>query len=127
MVKCPGDIADCDDCEFSRTVSWCAQQYEKPREVGKDYKYYMEGFWAGYKNAHEEYEILEKALHESDWIPIDKEPPPEQENVIVSIYNDSGDIPFKYTTAGWRVGSVWIVENEVNPYVVAWKYFPESY
>ena len=131
MIKCPTDIIDCNDCDFGRTVSWCAQQYDKPKNLGKNYKYYMEGFWKGYGSAHEEYKILDKALEEKlqnyEWTSVDQELPPEQEQVIVSILDDHGDSPYRYTTAGWRVDSIWIVENEVNPYVVAWRFFPEPY
>lgn len=39
--------------------------------------------------------------------------PPQQENVIVSVRDDSGDHPIHYTTYAWKCGDTWIADNEV--------------
>lgn len=62
------------------------------------------------------------------WTPIEEALPPEDEMVIVSIHDDSGDTHWRYTSTGWYTeGHVWVVENERNYGVVAWMPFPEPY
>lgn len=55
--------------------------------------------------------------------------PPAQEPVLVSCLDDSGDIPFSYTSTGWVTPNheYWIVDNEINRDVVAWMPLPEPY
>jgi len=54
-----------------------------------------------------------------------KDKPPEQEEVIVSIYDDNGDLPFSYTTTGWYFKGNWVVDNQICYDVVAWAPLPE--
>ena len=63
------------------------------------------------------------------WIPCKEKLPNGQTEVIVSCHDDSGDTPFDYTSWGWMTtdGEYWIVDNEINNFVVAWLPFPESY
>ena len=37
----------CDECEHSRTESWCALAIPKKGPPTEDYKIWMEGFWEG--------------------------------------------------------------------------------
>lgn len=63
------------------------------------------------------------------WIPCEKELPKSEEEVIVSIHDDSGDTAYDYTSSGWyaAAGKFWVVENETNMRVVAWMPLPEPY
>jgi hypothetical protein len=63
-----------------------------------------------------------------EWISVEdkQQQPPVREEVIVAICDDSGDTPFKYTTSGWLTAhnGVWIVDNDVCPYVTHWMPLP---
>lgn len=64
------------------------------------------------------------------WIPCTPETMPKnEEEVIVSILDDSGDNAFKYTASGWYAvaGDFWVVDNEMNRHVVAWMPLPKPY
>ena len=131
MLTCPADV-ECEECEFHRSETWCAQQYPKPRIVNDKYKHYMEGFWKGFNAAQEEYELLEKVLQEyaengSAWIDVKDELPPNDELVIVSVADSSGDHICYYSTAGWHFDGHWIVDGERNGYVIGWQNFPKAY
>lgn len=66
----------------------------------------------------------------TDWIPVTPTTMPKNEDeVIVSILDDSGDNTFKYTASGWyaTAGDFWVVDNEVNRRVVAWMPLPSPY
>lgn len=63
------------------------------------------------------------------WIPCSERPPAGQEEVIVSCRDDAGDSRFDYTASGWITtdGEYWIVDNEINHYVVAWMPLPKPW
>lgn len=63
---------------------------------------------------------------EQRWIPVSEKMPNGQELVIVSCHDTSGDTSFDYTSSAWTTtdGEYWIVDNEINPYVVAWMELP---
>lgn len=61
----------------------------------------------------------------SEWIT--EKVPPEQEDVIVTIRDDSGDTVFNYTSVGWYYNGYWVVDNEINFKVVAWQPLPQPY
>ena len=63
------------------------------------------------------------------WIPVSERSPNGQTEVIVSCVDDSGDTKFRYTSSGWVTtdGEYWIVDNEINPFVVAWMPMPDPY
>ena len=63
------------------------------------------------------------------WVLCSQKLPIGQEQVIVSCHDTSGDTPFDYTSCGWVTtdGEYWIIDNEINPYVVAWAPFPKPY
>lgn len=65
-----------------------------------------------------------------EWKPLSSFPnPPVMELLLVSIHDDHGDTPYDYTDVGWMTCNreYWIVENEINNFVVAWAQFPKPY
>ena len=54
---------------------------------------------------------------------------PKDEEVIVSVRDDSGDNTLDYSSFGWYAcaGDFWVVDNEPNYKVVAWKPLPAAY
>ena len=65
----------------------------------------------------------------SRWIPCSERLPDDRTEVIVSCHDDSGDTPFDYTSCGWMItdGEYWIVDNDINNFVVAWMPLPKPY
>lgn len=63
------------------------------------------------------------------WIPVSEHLPNAQTEVIVSCTDDSGDTKFRYTSSGWITTDkeYWIVDNEINNFVVAWREMPEPW
>ena len=63
------------------------------------------------------------------WTPVSEGLPESQTEVIVSCTDDSGDTKFRYTSSGWLTTDkeYWIVDNEINNFVVAWREMPEPY
>ena len=118
MVICPADIEDCVDCKYHREETWCGQQYSKPREDSHNYRYYMEGYRDGYDS------VVEKFQKNLKWYAVEKFLPPSEELVIVGIYDDRGDKPYTYTSAGWHFDGIWIVDGERNGMVVKWAFLP---
>lgn len=57
------------------------------------------------------------------WI-TDKKPP-SQEQVLVSVKDDSGDTPYYFTTCGWHYENIWIVNDEVCFMVNGWMPLPK--
>ena len=55
--------------------------------------------------------------------------PPEGDIVIVSVHDTMGDTPFDYVSTGWITPDHywWVVDNEINNYVIAWAYLPKPY
>lgn len=66
---------------------------------------------------------------EQKWIPVSEGLPWKDINVLVTVRDDSGDIPLEYTSVGWRTpdGRYWIVDNEICYSVLAWMPLPEPY
>ena len=63
------------------------------------------------------------------WIPCSERLPADEEAVIVSIRDDSGDNTLDYSSSGWyaAAGEFWVVDNEANMRVVAWMPLPTPY
>ena len=70
-----------------------------------------------------------KALSEQQWIPCSEKLPESTNTVIVSVRDESGYTSFDYTSHGWMTTDkeYWIVDDEINNYVVAWMPLPEPY
>lgn len=63
-VECPVD--SCEECEFHRTESWCAQAIPIREELDDIYKANMEGFWDGFESARKHYKWLEERYDETN-------------------------------------------------------------
>ena len=61
---------------------------------------------------------------EDQWYSCKYTEPRGYDEVIVLVHDDSGDTPYEYVTHGWFYKDTWIVGNEPNDKVVAWKEFP---
>lgn len=63
------------------------------------------------------------------WTLVSEKLPPSGEEVIVSVCDETGDTKYNYTSHGWLTTDkeYWIVDNEINNYVVAWMPSPEPY
>ena len=61
------------------------------------------------------------------WIPCSERLPGDDEEVIVSCTDDSGDYSLDYTTVGWHYKGLWVVNNERSYFVRAWMPLPEPY
>ena len=61
-----------------------------------------------------------------EWIPVNKELPKNDDWVIVTILDESGDTPFRYTDFGWYLeeANCWIVGAEKWTGVMAWMPLP---
>lgn len=82
-----------------------------------------------YNFAHYHLVTTPSAQPEPQWIPCSFAMPRGQDEVVVSCHDDSGDTPFDYVSWGFTTtdGEYWIVDNEINNYVVAWMPLPPSY
>lgn len=63
------------------------------------------------------------------WIPCSERLPEDEEEVIVSVRDDSGDNTLDYSSCGWYAcaGDFWVVDNEPNYHVVAWMPLPKPW
>lgn len=76
-----------------------------------------------------ELEAIKKLPPAQQWIPCSERLPKDEEEVIVSIRDDSGDNTLDYSSCGWYAcaGDFWVVDNEANNRVVAWMPRPTPY
>lgn len=63
------------------------------------------------------------------WIPVTEALPINDVDVIVSVLDDSGDTPYRFTSVGWCTpnGQYWVVDNEMCYGVIAWQPLPEPW
>lgn len=63
------------------------------------------------------------------WIPCSERLPRTEDFMIITMLDDSGDIPIIYSDFGWyaSVGGFWVVDNETRKDVIAWMPLPEPY
>lgn len=61
------------------------------------------------------------------WIPVTEALPRDDEEVIVTCLDDSGDTPYSYTTVAWHYKGMWVCDNMRCPFVTAWMPLPEPY
>lgn len=71
--------------------------------------------------------LKEETIEQLSWNPILKGLPIEGTIVEVTILENDGDIPLKYTSTGWHHKGIWIVNNEVCYDVIAWKPLSKAY
>ena len=66
---------------------------------------------------------------EQRWIPVTERLPNNDDWVIVTILDERGDTPFKYTDFGWylEVANCWIIDSEQRTDVIAWMPLPKPY
>lgn len=73
------------------------------------------------------YEAGQKSVQPQRWVSVSEALPKDDEEVIVTCLDDSGDTPFSYTTVAWHYKGMWVCENERCPFVVGWMPLPEPY
>ena len=65
QVNCPVD--SCDECEFHRSESWCAQAIPMNKSVYDDkYRIYMEGFWEALDWCEDHYKVIEEFYYKTN-------------------------------------------------------------
>ena len=105
------------------------------REAVKDWLQKWNGYLDNDMIARMQYRVIDipSAEQEQRWIPVTERLPDKHITVIVSCIDDSGDIPFSYTACGYWVGLLpdddpaWIVDGDVNYYVVTWMPLPDPW
>lgn len=72
---------------------------------------------------------LPSAQPEQHWIPCGERLPENDEWVVITVHDEHGDTPFRYTDFGWylETAKCWIVEAEQRTDVIAWMPLPEPY
>ena len=63
------------------------------------------------------------------WVPCGERLPKDDSWVIVTVLDERGDTPFRYTDFGWylEAASCWIVDAEQRTDVTAWMPLPKPY
>ena len=64
---------------------------------------------------------------EQRWIPVTERLPRDDEDVIVTCLDDSGDTPYSYTTVAWHYKGMWVCDNMRCLFVIAWMPLPKPY
>ena len=67
------------------------------------------------------------SIQEQRWIPVTEALPKDDEEVIVTCLDDSGDTPFSYTTVAWHFKGTWICNDERCFFITAWMPLPEPW
>lgn len=71
---------------------------------------------------------LPSVTPQTRWIPVSERLPSDGEYVIVSVLDDCGDTPWKYTTVAWLCNGVWISDNDILcGTAIAWMPLPQPY
>lgn len=96
-----------------------------PHEASEDYK---EGYGDGMNYVLEIIDDL-PTIDPVKWIPVSERLPLSREEVIVSVCDKTGDTRYNSTSHGWLTTDkeYWIVDDEINNYVVAWMPLPEPW
>lgn len=72
---------------------------------------------------------LEDLPSAQQWVPASERLPENDDWVIVTILDESGDTPWRYSDFGWylKEANCWIVDAQQRKDVVAWMPLPEPY
>lgn len=62
-----------------------------------------------------------------EWTPVTEALPRDDEEVIVTCLDDSGDTPYSYTTTAWHYKGMWVCDNMRCPFVIAWMPQPKPW
>ena len=70
-----------------------------------------------------------EALKAQQWIPVSERLPNNDDFVIVTILDESGDTPYRCSDFGWYLDKAdcWIIDAEQRTDVIAWMPLPEPY
>lgn len=79
------------------------------------------------KDLQKAFDALDLWMQHEKWIPCSERLPRDDEEVIVTCLDDSGDTPFSYTTTGWHFKGMWVCNDERCMFVIAWMPLPEPY
>ena len=74
-----------------------------------------EWYMKGYRDAQPKWTSVAEAL------------PRDDEDVIVTCLDDSGDTPYSYTTVAWHYKGMWVCDNMRCPFVIAWLPMPDPW
>lgn len=79
--------------------------------------------------AEEIIEHLPTIGNDFNWIPIEEGPPKNDDWVLITILDEHGDTPYRYTDFGWylEAAKCWIVDAECRNDIIAWAKMPEPY
>jgi hypothetical protein len=74
-------------------------------------------------------ELLKTEPKHEKWVPCSERLPKNEGWVIVTILDEYGDTPYRYTGFGWylEVANCWIIDAEQRTDVTAWMPLPEPY
>lgn len=77
----------------------------------------------------EVYKVIQQMETVERWIPCSERLPANDDWVIISILDEIGDTPYRYSDFGWylEAAKCWIVESEQRTDVVAWMPLPKPY
>lgn len=95
---------------------------ERLWDMHDDYDFSNKDVWQEIENA----PVIEP---ERKWIPVTEALPINDVDVIVSVLDNSGDTPYRFTSVGWCTpnGQYWVVDNEMCYGVIAWMPLPEPW
>ena len=71
----------------------------------------------------------EPIIKKRQWISVNRVLPKDDDWKIVTILDEHGDAPYRYTDFGWYLeqAKCWIIEAEQRTDVIAWAPLPEPY
>lgn len=105
------------------------KMYHEAFEKDSDMQKWDSGCWIRFK-------MFENAIDNAptieppQWIPVTEQPPENDDWVIVTVLDESGDTPYRYTDFGWYLSDgTWVVDNEPmyddgSIKVIAWMPLP---
>jgi len=95
--------------------------YEQGKAVSKDAldEAYAHGYTAAEADFHKK----------NQWIPVTERLPKDDDWQLVTILDESGDSPYRYSDFGWylEAAKCWIVEADQRTDIVAWMPLPEPW